>query len=389
MKFLKIITVILSTLFSFFIIYLGLVFYNFSNFNDKQKKFFYNLEISEFHKKYSLKLHHTRGDNWGTIYDLLIENHNLNEVDLSDESNKKISKKHQLIFNYIYETKTDDTILFQGDSWIEQYNFYKKSKDSIKRLGINTDMNIINAGISSFSPTLMKLQYKILKEDFNINPTIVVGMIDQTDIGDEICRYKNNRVLKQNEVIAVKPAIHEFPIKWKLTELYYSKKNNFFKSISLTNFKFKQFTMKAKNKFYKFFDKNIKYCAYKDIQSYLINSNNKNEKYFANSVKDYLRMLNDDKTIKKIVLVTFPHKFHFKSNGLKNVKYNVNVSNIVEKIENDFNKLIHINFSKILDSKVSNINDIWLENDISSHLKPYYHDNLITKEIINKIKNTK
>ena len=67
--------------------------------------------------------------------------------------------------------------------------------------------------------------------------------------------------------------------------------------------------MKAKNKFYKFFDKNIKYCAYKDIQSYLINSNNKNEKYFANSVKDYLRMLNDDKTIKKIVLVTFPINF--------------------------------------------------------------------------------
>ena len=39
----------------------------------------------------------------------------------------------------------------------------------------------------------MKLQFEILKEDFNIHPDIVVAYIDQTDIGDEICRYKNKR----------------------------------------------------------------------------------------------------------------------------------------------------------------------------------------------------
>ena len=42
----------------------------------------------------------------------------------------------------------------------------------------------------------MKLQYEILKKDFNIHPDIVIAYIDQTDIGDEICRYKKKRYFK-------------------------------------------------------------------------------------------------------------------------------------------------------------------------------------------------
>ena len=51
--------------------------------------------------------------------------------------------------------------------------FYKKSRDKLKNYGLTNDTNIINGGVSSFSPTLMKLQYKVLSEDFNIKPNIV------------------------------------------------------------------------------------------------------------------------------------------------------------------------------------------------------------------------
>ena len=51
----------------------------------------------------------------------------------------------------------------------------------------------------------MMVQYATLENDFNIKPSIVVAYIDQTDIGDEICRYKDLRVLdKKNNLIAVK-----------------------------------------------------------------------------------------------------------------------------------------------------------------------------------------
>ena len=365
---------------------MGIIFYNFINYSENENKFFKNKEIMEFHKRYSTKLHHTRGIDNSVIFDLLIENHKLAEKDLVSESNSKIINKNELLFNYIHKTNNKKLILLQGDSWIEQFNFYKKSKEELVKFGIKNDVNIVNAGISSFSPTLMKIQFDILRQDFKIKPEIVVAMFDQTDIGDEICRYKNNRVFKNNKIISVKPAIHEFPIKWKLTELYFDKSNTFLKSKSISDFKIKLILIRVKNKLLNFLNKDIKYCRYEDIQSYLFNIDSHDEKYFSDSIQRYLENLNKEQYIKKIILITFPHKLHFKKDNIKNIKYNVDVSKITKKIVKNFDNVEHINFSEILKLKINDINDMWLENDISSHIKPEYHNKLITKEIINKLK---
>ena len=37
----------------------------------------------------------------------------------------------------------------------------------------------------------MASQLFILKKEFNINPTILISIIDQTDIGDELYRYRS------------------------------------------------------------------------------------------------------------------------------------------------------------------------------------------------------
>ena len=51
----------------------------------------------------------------------------------------------------------------------------------------------------------MQVQYGILERDFNIKPNIVVAYFDQTDFGDELCRYKDKRVYdKNNTLVAVK-----------------------------------------------------------------------------------------------------------------------------------------------------------------------------------------
>ena len=51
----------------------------------------------------------------------------------------------------------------------------------------------------------MQLQFQILEKDFNFKPNTVVAYIDQTDFGDELCRYKHNRVYDKNNIlIAVK-----------------------------------------------------------------------------------------------------------------------------------------------------------------------------------------
>ena len=50
----------------------------------------------------------------------------------------------------------------------------------------------------------MNLQIDILEKDFKIKPDIVVAYIDQTDIGDENCRYKNRKKYVNGKLSVVK-----------------------------------------------------------------------------------------------------------------------------------------------------------------------------------------
>ena len=44
----------------------------------------------------------------------------------------------------------------------------------------------------------------VLEKDFQVFPSIVIAYIDQTDIGDEICRYKNNKECKNDNPNKIK-----------------------------------------------------------------------------------------------------------------------------------------------------------------------------------------
>ena len=88
----------------------------------------------------------------------------------------------------------------------------------------------------------MQLHYKILENDFNIKPNIVVAYIDQTDFGDELCRYKDKRVYNNNDVLIVikneafTRAAYDYTKIYNISEialLYNSKLKRTFK---LTNF---------------------------------------------------------------------------------------------------------------------------------------------------------
>ena len=157
--------VILSFLFSLLLVYLLLF-----SWVSIQKKYiskhnFTSSEMSDFHKYYSNKLHHLRGKHFEVNED----------------------KKEDYIFTTISEYSDKKiNFLIQGDSWAEylvtKINTKKKIDDIVKRKNIG----LINSGIASYSPTPMKIQLDILKEDFDLRPDVVISFIDQTDIGDEL-----------------------------------------------------------------------------------------------------------------------------------------------------------------------------------------------------------
>ncbi len=169
------------------ILYLLVFIYFFFTFEKDFKYNFQSLQNLNFYKKYSKKVNHLR-----------IEPSDINSLDKKD-----------LLFNKLNNSASDKTILFQGDSWFEQINRFQKVKDYLA----NTQKNIkiINAGIGSYSPSLMNVQFTILENDFDIKPDIVVVYVDQTDIGDEFCRYRNLRVLDETDNL-IKVTYEDFSI---------------------------------------------------------------------------------------------------------------------------------------------------------------------------------
>ena len=66
--------------------------------------------------------------------------------------------------------------------------------------------------------------------------------------------------------------------------------------------------------------------------------------------------------------------------------YSVNVSDIVEKSILNYEKIEHLNFTKlILENKISVDQNIYEDNDPGSHLKEKYQSEIFLKNIFKKI----
>ena len=335
---------------------------------NKHEKFLFKSEQKlKFHKKYSEKIHHLRDvDRWGKK-----DNEYLFSVlNLSDSKNKKI--------------------LFQGDSWIESISEIKNSEKLLKKYGINKNYNIYNAGVTSFAPSLMHIQYKILKNDFQIVPDILVIYIDQTDIGDEYCRYRNRKVYSTDKKLIYvereqyNKAVYDYTKLYEYSELklngisntilkypyiksrYFVKRNIYqIKQIFLNGFK----------------NRNINKCSFKEIKKELISYNKGAEKNFKLALKEYLDLLKEESKIQNILIVSFPHLKHH------NKEYKVNVSNYIDEVlkaQND-TRIQHLNMS-LMDLNVKNIEKIY-KKDFASHLNDQYHTNIFLKNILSKISN--
>ena len=325
---------------------------------------FRNQENFLFHKKYSEKIHHLRDVNrWGL-------------------------KRNEYLFSIINENEKK-TILFQGDSWIESISEIKKSQNLLKKFGIDNKFNIYNAGITSFAPSLMHEQYRILKKDFNIIPNILVIYIDQTDIGDEFCRYKNNKVYSDDgSFIGVKRekftrATYDYSKLYMYSELNFD--SNFKKILKFPYKKTLYFIKRNINQVKNIFNngyknRNVSKCSFKEIMKKLNNYNLDSENNFKESLKEYLETLYFEKNIEEIYLVSFPHEKHL------NNSYQINVSNYIDDVinSNKDDRLVHLNMSKLEFNKLK-IENIFKKNDLASHLIDDYHTELFMKNILSSL----
>lgn len=273
-------------------------------------------------------------------------------------------------------------VLFQGDSWAEGLN-RKTTYLQLKKYSEINNLGIINGGITSFSPSAMTSQLNILNKEYSIDPNIIIAIVDQSDIGDELFRYKSineslfSQTLHNQNKNFQNDAINNFEnlnlSSFKLIQYFYNyyslhKKIYSSEKIGAINIIYK----KIKSKLYKI--PKVLYPLH-----YGISYNEK--KIIKKRINNYINFAFKNKKLRDIYFVTHPHLKHINKNS-----YKINISSIIDEVisESKYNKNItHINFEKL---KTYMDKEIYVKGDDFSHLTPYAYSNYYLPEILQRIK---
>ena len=230
----------------------------------------------------------------------------------------------------------------------------------------------ISSGTASYSPSLMSTQQNILIENFNIKPDILIAYIDQTDIGDELCRYRDKISIKNNKIIIPydKKKYNYFNDYFFIErqKIIRSENLNFFRFIKLINYTFNYNLAKNKKS----------ECSIDNILEPLNKLDIEDANYFIKTLEKFINVSKQNK-IEKIILISHPHKNHL------NQTYSVNVKNLIDLYLKQIKEDLDINHYYINNFKYSKSISIFRENDQASHLNQAGYENFIDQiiDIIN------
>ncbi len=285
-------------------------------------------------------------------------NHVRSHVDYSycNENNKP----QCLLFNKITITESKKTIYINGDSWAEGLRIVDLQENIFSKFASKNNIDIIFAGITSYSFSPMLSQLRILNRDWGINPDIIISIFDQTDIGDELCRYKDHRVTNTSGDIIVKKfdknnldEVYNYSHFLDRHKIFYSNDSKFIKMIKILKQQIK------KNKIIPSKPK----CSFDVIQEYLTKPLlTEDKKYLEDMINKYFEKVFQYHTVDKLLIVTHPHKQHLQG------VYKLDIGDIIERVAKDSHykeKITLINFTK---KNLLNLNDFKVD-DPASHLK--------------------
>jgi hypothetical protein len=278
-------------------------------------------------------------------------------------------------------TKTGNegpTILIQGDSWAEQFVTSLGSYVRLEQFADKHKVKFVNGGVASYSPSLMAIQYRILRDEFQINPKVVIALIDQTDIADELCRYRNVLSKNNNGDLIARP----FPITEKhpfsplhyldLVETLDADENAL---IRLLRYKYKKdFLSPPPTKSCSSYDQMVS-----PLKGTLTHDDGK---YFVDRLKQYISaVLQDVNSPEYLFFVTHHHRGHVSG------EFSLNVSLLVKQVieQAEFgDRIIHLEFTPE-DYVGMKMDDIFKHGDLFSHLTNSTHRRVYATNILKKL----
>ena len=284
--------------------------------------------------------------------------------------------------NLIYSTLGNgkNSIVFQGDSWSEQL-IEEKNANKLFNFSIKNNFKSYLFGISSYSPSLYNAQLELILNEFNIKPKQIVSFIDHSDIGDELCRYKNSLKEVNGKYIVLpfvesdEQQIFDLDNTFRRLNILLSSDYNLIKLVKLFNLKFNE----------KLNENRRKKCSSEKILSYLEMGISDNEKmYLIEILKRYFENVLKVKELEKFIIVTHPHKKHLTNHYILKIDELIHAA--LRQIPKDVRVTI-LDFDSFTKNFISddNINTVFVKNDSFSHLYTSYYNKHFLENILNEI----
>jgi hypothetical protein len=222
----------------------------------------------------------------------------------------------------------------------------------------------------------MSAQARLLKQDFAIQPEIVVGIIDQTDIGDELCRYRSQRSKNKAGEDVVLP--------YHGTELVPYLLSPYFELIDILDgpgsplFRLIKYRL-AKSKTMSFGG-----CSTEILSPLEGRLSEVDRQYVESRIAAYINeVFRSYHQIKKLVLVTHFHKKH------ETGEYKISVTELVKKavdLSVFKDQIVQLDFTPE-DYTGEDAARIFKAGDPFSHLTDYMHRKVFTSKILRVVDN--
>ena len=338
------------------------------------------LTVSYFKKSYSVDPDITE--------DLLLAIERMNHV-RHFEANVDYDSISSLVFNRNLSPLSEKgenlpQLVIQGDSWAEQFLYSQSPQYRARLTDLESKMDVIYAGVSSFSPSLMSAQINWIKDHFkDFSPSIIVTIIDQTDFGDELCRYRNVRTKTTDGRITVaafdateneKQNVYIVKHNLRYSKILNSEAANFVKILQLAYYRITARLAPTKD------------CGWNKISQPLRQGlNDEDTSYMIEVLNDYLSTIETLGSVKTVILVTHPHHKHIAGEYI--LEMGAFIDDHLDLILNNIDPALNVVSLPIRPPKGAKLSEIdyFKKNDVASHLSDEAHSSYFIDAIIEKI----
>ena len=287
-----------------------------------------------------------------------------------------LTEASDLVFSKISQKDVSASVLISGDSWGEKFASDLKSYQKLKEFSHSKRINITLSGTSSYSPTLLGIQSRILKTDFDLSFDEAFIVIDNTDVGDELCRYRNfiEKDSDGNKIVRKFVADDAMAVYTNETMLYVSE------ILNSKDYALKKFGLLVLKKFVQPKHDKIN-CGWSRISDYLNELSEDDVRYFESALEYMLKEIRQSSPTINIHILTIPHRKHVTG------EYKISVSMLISEFLKDkkFSGVNHRDFADDVNNLIIDgyqLNDIFIEGDPASHLTSFAHNEILVSFII-------